>query len=189
MSENTVGSGMDRHDGMTIESLMNGNVETTRRFFYEDISHIIHRIQTDLFNGQLEYDEIVNELYLFLAKDNWKKLAGFTGRNNCRLITWMSPVAWRLFVCHYYKLMKCRSADGRFGMRDLSVTGKSVEISLDVNAVMFKMPNRRYAEALDLLVRKGYSAEEVARMWHTNTANIYNIKRRAIKMFTDMYNK
>ena len=39
------------------------------------------------------------------------------------------------------------------------------------------------------MILEGYSAEDVATMFKTTTANVYNIKHRAIIQFVDIYNK
>lgn len=59
--------------------------------------------------------------------------------------------------------------------------------SIDIRTTLAVMPNRRYAEAVNLLVFRGYDAEQVAELWHTKVSNVYNIRHRAIDQFKKCY--
>ena len=58
---------------------------------------------------------------------------------------------------------------------------------VDVRMTLDAMPNHRYAEAVNLLVLRGYEPKEVAELWHTNVSNVYNIRHRAINQFRECY--
>ena len=64
---------------------------------------------------------------------------------------------------------------------------KGVVDRVDVRMVLEAMPNHRYAEAVNLLVLRGYEVKEVAELWHTNVSNVYNIRHRAINQFRECY--
>ena len=103
----------------------------------------------------------------------------------------MIPVAWRFFVDAYEKLMhvvadedeaeKMTGADVRDDLR--------IQISIDVLAVLERMPNERYAEVLRLLLIEGYGAQDVAAMMGVKVENVYNLKHRAVRMFIEMYGR
>lgn len=173
-----------------IEALKSGNSRLTQKFFMDELRSVLCHVQYDLFRGRVEYNELVNELYLFLSENNWSKLDTFQGKNGSRLRTWMSPVAWRFFTRSLEKLQENESNEDSLPEGDSACAlDKSIEIAIDINAVMQKMPNKRYVEAIDLLIMQGYEAEEVARRWETNLANVYNIKHRAVKQFIEFYGK
>ena len=177
-------------DRVFIQGLKSGNSQLTRTFFYEEIARVMKHVQFDLFNGSVEYDELVSELYIFLAADGWRKLDTFEGKNGSHLRTWMSPVAWRFFMSNYDRLMERESTEDALDKSEMARSiDKSVEMAMDVNAVLQRMPNRRYAEVLEWLLLKGYSAEALAKMWGTNAANVYNIKHRAIQQFVELYGR
>lgn len=190
MDTKTVCNKKGIEDVAFIQGLKSRNSQLTRTFFYEEIAGGLKHVQFNLFNGCVEYDELVSELYIFLAADAWRKLDTFEGKNGSHLKTWMSPVAWRFFMSNYDRLMERESTEDSLDRGDVArSTDKSIEIAMDVNAVLKRMPNRRYAEALEWLLLKGYSAEELAKMWGTNAANVYNIKHRAIQQFGELYGR
>ncbi len=67
-------------------------------YFYGELRGMLETIRRRVFNGRVEYDEMVSELYLFLAQDDWRRIRTFDARNGCSLRTWLSTVAWRFFL-------------------------------------------------------------------------------------------
>lgn len=171
-----------------IEGLRNSEGRLCHRFFYEEIVGILHRIRIEVFHGQTDFDEMVNELYLYLSKDNWAKFDGFEAMNGCRLRTWMIPVAWRFFVSARERLMNSEIVSEESESVSRSTNDDlRIQIAIDVNAVLTKMPNQRYAEIIRLLLIEGYAPTDVADMLGMKVDNVYNLKHRAIGQFVELY--
>lgn len=157
------------------------------RVFYEDAEPLLRSIQCSLFKGNIEYDELVCELYYFLAKDNWKVLNSFTGRNGASLSTWLSHVSWRYFIAKYKKGNRVDYTD------DISVLDHQVstitvnEMRMDIEQTLSRMTNERYVSVIRLLIIEGRETEDVAKMLNTTIQNIYNLKHRAIASFIEYY--
>lgn len=193
-----VGNGPGRvceSDAAFIEGLKRNDNGVCRQFFYGEIGGILHRIRMELFRGLVAFDELVGELYLHLSRDGWRKLDGFDGKGGCRLRTWMIPVAWRYFMSIRGRLA-CGGGGVSSGDGDGDAPGAAsiaddlrIQIAIDVNAVLARMPNRRYAEILRLLLIEGFEAQEVADMLDMRVANVYNLKHRAIRQFVDLYGR
>ena len=66
-------------------------------------------------------------------------------------------------------------------------SSKEVTDRVDVRTTLDAMPNPRYAEAVNLLVLRGYEVKEVAELWHTSVPNVYNIRHRAVNQFRECY--
>ena len=62
-----------------IAGLKSGNNHITESFFYVLCNYLLNDIRFSLMNGNVDYDELVNELFLYLSKDNWHKLETFAG--------------------------------------------------------------------------------------------------------------
>lgn len=176
-------------DAIFIEALKNGNNEISRQFFYKEIGGILHKIRMEVFRGNVDFDELVSELYLYLSRDNWTKLEdGFDGKNGCRLRTWMIPVAWRYFMSIRERLLHTENTEDNPGaIRDYANDDLRIQIAIDVNAVLSRMPNQRYAEIIRLLLIEGYASQDVADMLDMRIENIYNLKHRAINQFIELY--
>lgn len=178
-------------DQIVIRGLRSGDPEThnrcVRRVFYEDLEPLLSNIRNTLFKGIVEYDELVNELYLFLSRNNWKVLDSFQGRNGARLSTWLSHVTWHYFMSAYKR-------DSRIDyMEDLSYLDRQVhtisaaEMRIDIERTLSRMTNERYVAVIRLLIIEGRKTEEVAKMLETTIQNIYNLKHRAIAQFLEIY--
>lgn len=179
---------LNETDDIFIEALRNGNNEICRQFFYKEIGGILHKIRMEVFRGNVDFDELVSELYLYLSRDNWTKLDCFDGNNGCRLRTWMIPVAWRYFMSIRERLLRTEKIDENSGViRDSVRDDLRIQIAIDVNAVLSRMSNERYAEIIRLLLIDGYASQAVADMLDMGVENIYNLKHRAINQFIELY--
>lgn len=181
---------LNSQDAIYIEALRNGNNTTCLQFFYNEIGGILHKIRMEVFRGNVDLDEMVNELYLYLSRDNWSRFDGFDGKNGCRLRTWMIPVAWRYFMSIRERLLHSENTEDNPGaIRDYANDDLCIQIAIDVNAVLSKMPNQRYSEIIRLLLIEGFSAHDVADMLDVKVENVYNLKHRAIVQFIELYGK
>lgn len=176
-------------DNDYIYGLKNRDNRVTHQFFYKEFYFLLNDIKYSLFNDKVGYDELVNELYLELCAENWKRLDSFSGVNGCHLRTWLSVVSWHFFQKKKISLMEKNSeAELINTCKSTYNAERDIEITLDVERVMSLMKNERYANILWLMIIEGYSPEEVARKWNKTIDNIYNIKHRAIKEFLSIYN-
>lgn len=181
---------LNNQDAIFIDALKNGNGEMCRQFFYKEIFGILQKIRMEVFHGSVEFDEMVSELYLYLSRDNWAKFDGFEGKDGCRLRTWMIPVAWRYFLGIRERLLCIDNNEDNLGAFKDSVNDDlRIQIAIDVNAVLSKMPNQRYAEIIRLLLIEGHAAQDVADMLDMRVENVYNLKHRAIAQFVELYGK
>lgn len=177
-------------DSLFIKGLKAGDSHICHQFFYSEIIGILKRIRYELLRNQVDLDEMVNELYIYLSRDGWAKLDSFGARNDCRLRSWMIPVAWRYFLACRERLLSIDSVDSADCPEhpdESSHDDLRIQIAIDVQAVLERMPNRRYADVLHLLVIEGYPAADVADMLGVRVENIYNIKHRAISQFVEIY--
>lgn len=178
-------------DQEIIDGLKTGDEVQTRRFFYELCNYSLIDVQLSLFRGEIGYDELVNELYLYLSDENWRKLNTFSGRNNCSLRSWMATLIWRFFIQKRFFLSgRPASQTEKHALESVhDIVDVKVEIALDLEMTFNRMPNKRYVEVLRLLLVDGYTPEEVAVRLGTKPSNVYNIKHRAIVQFIQIYSE
>ena len=178
-------------DQIIIKGLHSADPEThnncVRRLFYEDLEPLLRNVQCSLFKGSVEYDDLVNNLYLFLSRNNWKILDSFQGRNGARLSTWLSHITWHYFM-HAHK----RESRVEY-LNDLTPLDRQVhtiskdEMRIDIERTLSRMNNERYVAVIRLLIIEGRKTEDVAKLMNTTIQNIYNLKHRAIKQFLEIY--
>lgn len=179
---------LNAQDVIYTQALKNCDSQVCHQFFYKEIGGILHKIRMEVFGGNVDFDELVSELYIYLSQDNWSKLDGFDGKNGCRLRSWMIPVAWRYFMSIRERLLKSENFGNNSGaFEDSARDDLRIQIAIDVNAVLSRMPNRRYAEIIRLLLIEDYAAQDVADMLDMRVENVYNLKHRAITRFVELY--
>lgn len=174
-----------------IVGLKRGDAATTQSFFYSLCSFTLNDIRWSLMQGRLDYDELVNELFLYMSVDNWHKLDTFEGKNNCTLKSWMVRLAWRFFMQQRSRLLfegHFSEYEKRGDSVEQSEDSLNLEIAIDVESTFKRMANKRYVQVLQWMLIDGYEADEVAKFLGTSLSNVYNIKHRAIVQFVETYN-
>lgn len=160
------------------------------RLFYKELKPLLYTIQYSLLKGTVDYDELVNDLYIHLSRNNWSALDSYRGDNQARLSSWVSRVAWHYFMNSYRRLSRVLpDEDGVLdSMKSYAVVSDD-DIRMDIEEVLKLMPNRRYAEVLKLNLYYGYPAEDIAVLMNTTVSNVYNIKHRAVMQFISIYGR
>lgn len=160
------------------------------RLFYKELKPLLCTIQYSLFKGTVDYNELVNDLYIHLSRENWAALDSYRGDNQARLSSWISRVAWHYFMNSYRRLSRVLpDEDGVLeSMKPYAVISDD-DIMMDIEKVLKLMPNRRYAEVLKLNLYYGYPAEDIAVLMNTTVSNVYNIKHRAVMQFISIYGR
>ena len=176
-------------DADYIAGLKNGDNHITESFFYGLCNYMLNDIRCSLMHCDVDYDELVNELFIYLSKDNWHKLDTFSGINGCCLFSWITRISWRYFFKQRSHLLAKRVIDLKEIQKTNNIDNLYVEITMDINTTFERMPNKRYVQVLNWMLVDGYDAEEVAKLLRTTVANVYNIKHRAIVQFDETYNE
>lgn len=175
-------------DTECIAGLKSGNNHITESFFYGLCNYLLNDIRFSLMEGNVDYDELVNELFIYLSKDNWHKLDTFAGINGCSLCSWVTRITWRYFFKQRERLLGKVALDISEVKISDRIDNLYTEIAMDVNTTFERMPNERYVQVLQWMLVEGYDADEVATKLNTTAANVYNIKHRAIVQFVEVYN-
>lgn len=160
-----------------IEALIARDNGVTQEFFFERCRPLFHTIIHKVFDYEVDYDEFVNELYIYLMENEAARLRQFEGRSS--LYQWLKVTAIRYFIKKRDQLIEDQTNDTLY--EETEFTEKSPELSvLDVQRLLMAMPNRRYAHVIQRLFIDEYEPEELAAEMHITTDNLYNIKRRAM---------
>lgn len=174
-------------DRQIIEALIVRDEQVTRRFFFGDCRPLFMSIIRHVFSYKVDYDEFVNEFYLYLMENNAYRLRQFQGRST--IYQWMKVVAIRYFIHRRDKMIDMESEDA---LSDSAVqkrtvdNEKSVAAKMDIEQLFSFMPNRRYVYVIRRLVLQDAEPKTVAMELGTNVDNLYNIKKRAISALTEI---
>lgn len=160
-----------------IEALIARNNAITQEFFFERCRSLFYAIINKVFDYEVDYDEFVNELYIYLMDNDAARLKQFEGRSS--LYQWLKVTATRFFIKKRDQLIEDQTNDTLYEEEDIKDNPMSASV-LDVQRLLEAMPNRRYAVVIQKLMIEEYTPEELAAEMHITTDNLYNIKRRAM---------
>ena len=176
-------------DAQYIQGLKENNSEIVHRFFYEFCNYMLNDIRISVLHGTLDYDELVDELYIYLSENQWHKLDTFQGLNGCHLKSWMVRLCWRFFVQRRPLFLGLPGDDNVdvVTIKSEQPDDFDIEMWLDVESTFSAMSNPKYVMVLRMLLHEGFTPKEVAQALHTTISNVYNIKHRAIVQFVETY--
>ncbi len=146
--------------------------------FHCKCSSLLDYVISSVFHGGVDREELVNELYLYLADRDWYKVHQFDYRS--RLTTWLSVVAVRFFLKKRERLSensglenlnKCRSVQDNHAV--------PIDFRIDVRKAVEMLPNERYRRVIVALDLQDRSPESVAEEMNITMDNLYNLHRRA----------
>lgn len=175
-------------DKEIIQGLINKDSRITQEFFFEQCEPLLKSIIYKVFNNDAEYDELVNELYLYLMNDNAAKLKNFQYRSS--LFHWLKILAIRFFIRlkEHGMVIENESREPQYE-KDKSIPDEvcfdNYDLA-DLKRLIDEMPNKRYALVIQRLIIEGVSPEALAMEMGIRTSNVYNMKQRAIKQLTEI---
>lgn len=174
-------------DQEIISSLIAHDPKVTAQFFFKDCRPLFISIIRRVFGNQIvDYDEIISELYVLLMENDARKLRTF--KYESTLFQWLKTIAVR----HCLELKRRGKVIDNESQEPLVNSGKNLsyvessQAKMDVESLLRQMNNQRYALVIHLLMIEEKSPEEVAKQLSITVANLYNIKRRAMKALVEV---
>ena len=176
-------------DRQIIENLIRRDGDTTQDFFFKKCRPLFISIINKVFTHRADYDECVNELYVYLMEDDARRLRQFQGRSS--IYQWLKVTAIRFFIARRKRLTDSEAAsplyiqEQKLQTDDVYTQDRSLAHT-DMNRLLESMSNRRYAYVLQRLILDDAGPDVVAEELSVTTDNLYNIKRRAIAALTQV---
>lgn len=156
--------------------------------FCEKCSSLLSYIAYSIFDNRVDRRELISELFLYIAKDDWYKLRQFDFRSS--LMTWMSVVATRFFQKKRDELLEKDSEEALLSkIKETHQPYSSKERKMDVRNALEKMKNARYKDVIYELDLKDTSPEEYAAKNGITVDNLYNLHRRALLQLKSIMSK
>ena len=175
-------------DQEIIQKLIERDNRVTQDFFYRYCRPIFLNIIRNVFSYEVDYDEFVNELYIYLLENDAKKLKDLRLENQSSLQSWLIRIATRYFVKKRNRMIENQSHEtlSEQGEDFEMFTDTTLESRLDTEKMLAAMPNERYAFVLRKLIFEDMTPEALAMEMNTTTSNLYNLKKRAIQQLTQV---
>ena len=174
-------------DREIVEKLIKRDPKVTDEFFFTRCRPLFISIIRYVFSYPVDYDEFVNEFYIYLMENDACRLRQFQGRSS--VYQWMKVVAIRFFIAKRDDMIDDTSKEALLdcaAKSEVVDTERRTSAVIDMRRLMDMMPNRRYAYVIKRLILDDAEPAKVAQELRTNTDNLYNIKKRAVAALTGL---
>ena len=172
-------------DQQIIEALIARDERVTQQFFFRSCRPLFVSIIRYVFSYEVDYDEFVNEFYLYLMENDAYRLRQFQGRST--IYQWLKVVAIRFFIAKRSRMIEDVSKEALLqeqGGRRVADEGLGCDTRMDLGRLLGRLTNARYLYVIRRLVMQDAEPEEVAKELGVTVPNLYNIKKRAIAALT-----
>ena len=166
-----------------IEGLIARDNRVTREFFFDKCRPLFCSIMQKVFDYEVEYDEMVNELYVYLMENDAIKLRNFEYRSS--VYQWLKVLAIRFFINKRGRMIDDTSQETPYdGRQQMAGSEKDMTAEGDMERLFDNMPSKRYVYVIRRLILEDCEYENLAKEMNITTANLYNIRRRAMAQLT-----
>ena len=172
-------------DRQIIEALIARDEQITRLFFFGRCKPLFLSIMRYVFSYDVDYDEFVNEFYLYLMENDAYRLRQFQGRSS--IYQWLKVIAIRYFVAKRDNMIDMESKDSLLesaAQRECAAEATKIAMKLDIEYLFSQMSNQRYVYVIRRLVLQEADPKQVAHEIGCSIENLYNIKKRAMAALT-----
>ena len=171
-------------DQEIIQGLIARDNGVTEEFFFRKCRPLFCSIIQKVFDYKVDYDEFVNELYVYLMENDAAKLRNFEYRST--VYQWLKVLAIRFFLNKRNRMIDDITKETPYsGERQIADSEKNMTAEGDIERLFDNMLNKRYVHVIRRLVLEDCEPEQLAQEMNITIANLYNIKRRAILQLTD----
>ena len=171
------------NDAQLVAELLAGNEGALHYVFYDHFNPLLKmNAYKSAGTKQVEYDDLVQELYLYLSDNDWEKLRKYNPERP--FINWFSVVSYRFFKDFSCSMIDLSNQIPISNMNDHQTAfmsnGTIGTIMMDIKQAISKLKPPRDSEILEALLLRDEEPETVAKRHNVTVDNLYNIKRRAI---------
>lgn len=171
-------------DERLVSELIKGNQDAIVWLFYTKYSATFQYHIFKLFNYKVEINDLVDEFFLYLFENDWKRLRSFDS-TQASLNTWISTVSYRFFRDYKQSVIDSDGDSPTNDMWDSTcsdwVSSCDAGIMMDVNNAINQIKNERDKQIAMRLFLEDKEYESVAQEFGLTVDYVYTVKNRLIK--------
>lgn len=163
-----------------VASLLMGDEAAVRYVFFEQFVPLL-RHNARQAAPAVSYDDLVQELYLYISADNWSRLRSYNSSQP--FVNWFSVVSYRFFKDFSRRMIDSASQipiSTIEGHELKAAVNRNDEIMMDIKRALCNLTPPRDREIITALLIDDEPPNEVALRYGITVDNLYNIKRRAL---------
>lgn len=174
-------------DAQLVADLMAGDSRATSYLIYDHFRPLLRfNAMKASYGKHTTVDDLIQEFYLYLQKDNWDKLRRYNP--NLPFDKWLSVVSYRFFKDFCHSMIDSSSEIPITNMYDdrLLKAGNSriydnaMDVAMDIREGIKRLEPERDRRVVEALVIGDEEPAVVAARLGVTVDNLYNMKRRAI---------
>lgn len=154
-------------------------------FFYERYLPVFQYHILKIFPLGTEIRALVDEFFLYLIADNWRKLRTFDA-SKASLSTWVSVISFRFFKHYKANHLECRGiitiSDNWESYAREWVSGNETGIRMDIDYAIDSITNFRDREIAKSVFIKNEEFKTVADRFGLSVDYIYTVKNRLVRL-------
>lgn len=171
-------------DKQLIDALLSGNQEAVVYFFYQKFSPTFQYHIYSLFKYRENVNELVDEFFLYMYQDNWRRLRTFDPSKSS-LATWISTVSFRFFKNYKTGKVDCNgvitSTDNWGKFQSSWTDGHSAAIVMDLHTAIDEIKSERDRLIAVRIFLEDKDFESVAKEFDLSVDYVYTLKNRLVK--------
>ena len=162
-----------------LDGLFGGDEDILRQFLFEECRPLFTSIINRVFPYHVDYDEFVDELYLFLMENDAARLRQYEGRSS--IYQWMKTVALRFALKLRKKGIVIDTCPQKpLYKQDVPSDNAPKHAKMDIEALLRQMTNERQVYVIRRHLIDGIDEPTLAKEMGIKVSNLYNIKKRAM---------
>ena len=171
-------------DDRMVSELIKGNQDAIVWFFYTKYSATFQYHIFKLFNYKVDINDLVDEFFLYLYDNDWKRLRSFDS-SQASLNTWISTVSYRFFRDYKQSMIDSDGVSTTNDMWDSTFSDWTQScdagIMMDVNSAIGQIKSERDRQIAIRLFVEDKEYESVAQEFGLTVDYVYTVKNRLIK--------
>ena len=166
------------------KALVKGDENVSRQFFFEKCRPLFTSIIKVVFSYHVDYDEFVNEFYIYLMENDAARLRQYEGRSS--IYQWLKTVTLRFALkLRGKRLVIDINSQEPLSPKEPSSDDESCKhAKMDIEALLGKMKNERQAYVIRRHLIDEIDEPTLAMELGIKVSNLYNIKKRAMTALT-----
>ena len=171
-------------DERLVKAVLSGDQDAIVYMFYTKFSATFQYHIYKLFDYKVEVSDLVDEFFLFMYEDNWRRLRSFDSSLSS-LSTWISTVSYRFFRDYKRSKIDLNGAitisDKWEKFRGDWVQSIEAGIMLDIETAIGAIKSERDKEIAKQLFIEDREYEAIAEEFGLTCDYVYTVKNRIIK--------
>lgn len=172
-------------DGELVQAVYDGNEDAIVYMFYQKYSSTFQYHIYNIFQFREDVSELVDELFLYLFQDNWRRLRTYDP-SKASLSTWISMVSYRFFKNYQHSRIDYNGvisiSDSWEKFRGDWAQSCDAGIGMDIQTAISEIKSDRDREIAELLIIQDRPYEEVAKRFEMSVDYVYTVKNRILKV-------